>query len=46
MIPIVKEKTKVKLELSIPIGAPITLVKDQIDTPPFVVLKTVKILLI
>ena len=42
MIPVVKEKTKVKLALAIPTGAPITIVKEKIDTPPVVPLKTIK----
>ena len=41
---IVREKIKVKLALAIPTGAPATLVKEMIDTPPLVVLKTIKIL--
>ena len=44
MIPVVKEKTKVKLALAIPTGAPIALVNEIIDTPPFVALKIIKIL--
>ena len=44
MIPVVKEKAKVKLVLAIPTGAPIILVKEEIDTPPVVALKTIKIL--
>ena len=44
IIPVVKEKIKVKLALAIPTGAPITVVKETIDTPPFVAEKTVKIL--
>ena len=44
MIPVDKENIKVKLALAIPTGAPITLVKEQIDTPPAVALKTMKIL--
>ena len=41
---IVREKIKVKLALAIPTGAPATLVKEMIDTPPPVALKTIKIL--
>ena len=44
MVPVVKEKAKVKLALAIPTGAPITLVKEKIGTPPVVALKTIKIL--
>ena len=43
-IPVVKEKNKVKLALAIPTGAPTMLVKEMIDTPPLVALKTIKIL--
>ena len=43
-IPVVKEKIKVKLALTIPTGAPIRLVNEIIDTPPVVALKTIKIL--
>ena len=44
IIPVVKEKLKVKLALAIPTGTPTMLVKEMIDTPPAVALKTVKIL--
>ena len=43
-IPVVREKIKVKLALAIPTGAPTTLVNEQIDTPPVVALKTIKVL--
>ena len=43
-IPVVREKIKVKLALAIPTGAPKMLVNEQIDTPPVVALKTIKIL--
>ena len=43
-IPVVKEKTKVKIALTIPTGAPITLVNEIIDTPLVVAPKTTKIL--
>ena len=43
-IPVVREKIKVKLALAIPTGAPIILVNEIIDTPPLVVLKTIKTL--
>ena len=39
-----KEKIKVKLALPIPTGAPKMLVKEMIDTPQLVALKTIKIL--
>ena len=38
IIPVVREKTKVKLALAIPTGAPTMLVKEMIDTPPLVAL--------
>ena len=41
---VVKEKSKVKLALAIPTVAPTTLVNEQIDTPPVIALKTIKIL--
>ena len=44
LIPVAEEKTKVKLSLAIPTGAPITLVNETIDTPPVVALKIIKIL--
>ena len=44
MIPVVKEKIKVKLELIIPIELSIVLVNEIIDTPLVVALKTIKIL--
>ena len=44
IIPVVREKIKVKLALAIPTGAPTTLVNEQIDTPPVVALKTIKTL--
>ena len=43
IIPVVKEKNKVKLSLAIPTGAPTMLVKEMIDTPPIVALKTIKL---
>ena len=42
VIPLVREKIKVKLALVIPTGAPTILVNEQIDTPPAVALKTIK----
>ena len=44
IIPVVREKVKVKLALAIPAGAPTTLVNEIIDTPPLVALKAIKIL--
>ena len=44
IIPVVREKIKVKLTLDIPTGAPTTLVKKMIDTPPRVAPKTIKTL--
>ena len=44
VIPVVREKSKVKLALAIPTGAPTILLNEQIDTLPFVALKTIKIL--
>ena len=43
IIPVVKEKIKVKLALAIPAGAP-TVLTDEIQTPRLVALKTIKIL--
>ena len=44
MIPVVIEKIKVKLALTIPTGTPIVLVNEIIDIPPVVALKTINIL--
>ena len=44
IISVVKEKLKVKLALTIPTGAPITVVKEITDTPPLVAEKTITIL--
>ena len=44
IIPVIKEKIKVKLALAIPTGAPITLANEIIDIPPVVTLNTIKIL--
>ena len=41
---VVREKIKVKLASAIPNGPPTTLAKKIIQTPQFVVLKTIKIL--
>ena len=43
-IPVVREKDKVKLVLAIPTGAPTIVANEIIDNPPFVALKTSKIL--
>ena len=42
IIPIVREKIKVKLALAIHTGVPTTLVNEMIDTPPLAALKTIK----
>ena len=44
MIPVVKEKIKVKLAFTIPTDSPIVLVNEIIDTPLVVALKTINIL--
>ena len=44
IIPVVKEKIKVRIALAIPTGAPIMIVKEIIDTPLLVALQTIKIL--
>ena len=44
IIPVDGEKIKVKLGLTIPTSAPTILVNEQIDTPPVVSLKAIKIL--
>ena len=44
MIPVVREKIKVKVALPIPTGAPIVVVNQIIDIPPVVALRTIKIL--
>ena len=44
MIPVVKEKIKVKVALIIPTDVPIMLVNEIIDTPLLVTLKTIKTL--
>ena len=41
---VAREKIKVKLALAILTGAPTTLVNEEIDTPPVVALKRIKIL--
>ena len=44
MIPVDKEKIKVKLALTIPTDVPITLANEIIDIPLAVALKIIKIL--
>ena len=44
MIPVVREKIKVKLALAIGTGAPIAVVNEIIYIPPVVPLKIMKIL--
>ena len=40
--PVQNENTRLRLALVIPIGAPITVGKDAIETPPLVTDKTTK----
>ena len=44
VIPVVREKIKVKLAPAIPTGAPTTLTEEIIQTPSLVTLKTITIL--
>ena len=44
MIHVVKEKKKLKLGLAISTGAPITLTKEVINTPPLDADKIIKVL--
>ena len=44
MIPVVREKIKVKHALAIPTGAPIVVVNEIIDIPPVAALKMIDIL--
>ena len=44
IIPVVKEKIRVRLALAIPTGAPITLAEEIIQAPPVAALKTIRIL--
>ena len=44
IIPVVREKIKVKLPLATLAGAPTTLAEEMIQTPLLVALKTIKIL--
>ena len=41
---VVKEVIKVQLALAIPTGAPMTVVKEIIDTPPLVAERAIKLL--
>ena len=43
-IPVVKENTRIKLQVAIPVGTPITLAKEIIVTTPLVADKTIKTL--
>ena len=40
--PVVREKIKVKLAVTVPTGAPIALANEIMDTPPLVTLNTIK----
>ena len=40
--PVHNENAKLRLALVIPIGAPITVAKDAIETPPLVIDETIK----
>ena len=44
MIPVVIEKIKVKLALTIPTGTPVVLVNEIIDISPVVAIKTINML--
>ena len=44
VIPVVREKIKVKLACAIATGAPTIVVNEIIDTPPVATLKTINIL--
>ena len=44
IIPVVREKIKVKIAPAIPVGAPARLTEEIIQTPPLVALETIKIL--
>ena len=44
MIPVVREKIKVKLALAIPTDVPIVVVTEIIDIPPVFALKIINIL--
>ena len=44
MIPVAREKIKVKLALAFPTGAPVVVVNEIIDIPPVVSLRTINTL--
>ena len=44
IVPLARQKIKVKFALPIPASAPTIVINEIIDTPPVVALKTVKIL--
>ena len=44
IIPVVREKIKLKLALAIPAGAPTSLADEMIQTPLLVAIKAIKIL--
>ena len=44
VIPVVREKIRVKIGFAIPMGTPMILVNEIINTQPLVTLKTIKIL--
>ena len=44
VVPVDREKMKVKVALAIPTGAPTILVNEEIDTLPVVALETINIL--
>ena len=44
MIPVAREKIKVKLAIIMSTGAPIAVVNEIIDIPPVVALKTINVL--
>ena len=44
IIPVVREKNKLKPALTIPTGAPTTLADEMIQTPLLLTLKTIQIL--
>ena len=44
IIPVVREKIKVRLALAIPAGVPTALANEMIQTPLLVALKAIKIL--
>ena len=44
IIPVFREKTKVKLAPAVPTGAPTTITEEIIQTPPLLALKTIRTL--